>query len=124
MSVNGSDPGAGNGKPAGGNLWPLWKEAGRLLGELISRFTSAFRAAWGQEKALDSGVSGEKVSDDVRVLARRIDRAARAAASQTEDERKRAFDATSEATSRSYQEARSATEAGVRDLNRKLKKDE
>lgn len=110
-------------KSGGGSLWPLWKEAGKLLGELISRFATAFRTAWSQEKALDSGVAGEKVTDDVKVLARRLDRAARSAAEQTEAERKRAFDATSEATNRSYQEARAATESGVRDLNHKLGKD-
>lgn len=122
-SFDGHGRGAGGSKAGGGSLWPLWKEAGKLLGELISRFATAFRTAWSQEKAFDSGVTAEKVTDDMKLLARRIDRAARSAAEQSEEERKRAFDATSEATNRSYQEARAATESSVRDINRKLGKD-
>ncbi|HEX3721422.1 MAG TPA: hypothetical protein VHV31_01445 [Nitrolancea sp.] len=99
-----------------------WREVGEQIHGLVSRIAEAFRGAWAEERSSEPTQHdvGERLEDDLRATADRLERVFKRVAAETEEERSATVKTTRAASSKAVGEARVVAARGLRALNEQL----
>ncbi len=108
------------GEPEPEPLSESWREVGEQLQGLVSRVADVFRQAWSEERQFDHLVRSDRLEDELRISADRVDRVFRRVAAATESERSEAMETTRQAGERTLGEIKVVAAKGLRALNEQL----
>ena len=99
-----------------------WREVGEQIQGLVSRIAEAFRSAWAEERSSEPAQNdtAQRLEDDLRASADRLERVFKRVAAETEDERSATMKTTRAASSKAMGEARVVAARGLRTLNEQL----
>jgi hypothetical protein len=99
-----------------------WREVGEQIQGLVSRIAEAFRGAWAEERssAPEQDDRAQKLEDELRSSADRMERVFKRVAAETEEERSATLKTTRAASSKAVGEARVMAARGLRTLNEQL----
>ena len=107
-------------EPESEPLTESWREVGGQIQGLISRIADVFREAWSEERRFDNIVKSERIEDELRTSADRMERVFKRVASETESDRAAAMKSTRQAGDRTLGEMKIAAARGLRALNEQL----
>jgi hypothetical protein len=99
-----------------------WREVGEQIQGLVSRIAEAFRSAWSEERSSkpEQDDTAQKLEDELRASADRLERVFKRVAAETEAERSATMKTTRAASSKAMGEARVVAARGLRTLNEQL----
>ncbi len=107
-------------EPQQERLTESWREVGGQIQELVSRIADVFRVAWSEERKVETEDESQKLEDELRASADRMERVFKRVATETEEERASAMKSTRKASDQTMGEIRVAAAKGLRALNEQL----